>query len=234
MPNYAPRVSLPYYDVSGVIELWSQSCDSMAVYEHEADEEVNTTHVHLIMLNSKYKTPERLKQIFRLYVNDDRNGNDLWAWTHKNYPNPDMNFITYMSKGNLRPVFLKNISPAEVEELRNKWVAPIAKGVKSSQSSLVDENDVKKSTKFQVVEKVVNLILAKSPLLITEEQRRDYLLEVCDEVVLKAIRNVLIAEHQALGLYKVIDIYDTFVMYHQKNKFLSNCLNVLQKRLPRV
>lgn len=128
MPNYAPRISLPYNDVSGVINLWADSCDKVAVFEHPADQKVKTTHVHLILINCKYKTPEALKRIFHKNVclvdNEITNGNGLWKWTSK-YGEPDETFIKYMSKGKrYAPKFLKNISPDEVEELASKWVEP--------------------------------------------------------------------------------------------------------------
>lgn len=234
--NYAPRISLPYNDVSGVIALWAGTCDRIAVYEHSQETQTSKdkTHIHMIMMGSKYKTPEQMKKIFYLHVKTDRKGNDLWEWTNKKWPNPDINFITYMSKGKLQPKFVKNISPAELEELRVKWIPPTPKGVKSSQQSLVNENDVKKSTKFQIIEKVVNLILAKHPLATTEEQRKDVLVGVSDTIVLYAIRRVLIEEHQVLGDYKIMDLYDGFIMYHNKAKYIDNLLMLIQKRQPRV
>ncbi|UAU47005.1 Rep [Chicken proventriculitis-associated circular virus 15] len=119
MPNYAPRVSMPYMDISGIIILWSKSCESIIVYEHESDEEVKTTHVHLLMINSEYATPEPLKRLFYKNLSTDRKGNDLWAWTHETVP--DLTFITYMSKGILAPKFINNISTQEVEKARLNW-----------------------------------------------------------------------------------------------------------------
>jgi len=79
----------------------------------------------------------------------------------------------------------------------------------------------------------VKLILAKHPTA-TEAQKDAILVNADDDVVLKTIRKVLIDDNQILGLYKVIDIYDAYVMYYQKDKFLANCRNVLLKREPRI
>jgi hypothetical protein len=102
---YAPRVSMPFMDLSGTLTLWSKSCESIIVFEHESDEEVTQTHCHVLMLGSEYATAEPLKRIFYKQVETNRKGNDLWAWTHNDFPVPDISFIRYMGKGNLRPIF---------------------------------------------------------------------------------------------------------------------------------
>lgn len=226
MPNYAPRVSLPYNDLSGVIQVWANSCAKLAVYEHESDEDIHTTHVHMIMIDCKYATPEQLKRDFYKMIETTRKGNELWGWTHKEHPNPGLEFITYMSKGKLRPVFLKNITPAEVEEFRALWVErKITPGSSSTET-------VKKMTKYEIVKAVECYFDAKRPKDMFGNPDKDY--NPDDESILQCIRRQLIDNQQALGLYKVMDIYDAFIMYSNKTKFIHNCLNVLEKRLPRV
>lgn len=226
MPNYAPRVSLPYNDMSGVIAMWADSCLRMAVFEHEADEEVNTTHIHMIMIDCKYATAEPLKRDFRKLVDTTRKGNELWSWEHKKHPNPDINFIKYMTKGKLRPVFLKNISPAEVEEQRALWVED------SKHTPAVSSAEpIKKMTKFEVIMTVKKYFDDKAPKdLFGKPMNYD----VSDEDILACIRRVLIDNHQPLGLYKVMDIYDGYIMVTNKAKFIDNCLQVLEKRKLRV
>ena len=79
--------------------------------------------MHLLMIGSSVKE-EALKRIYYKLIKDERKGNDLWSWSHKSHPNPDLKFITYMSKGKLRPVFSQGISPDIVEEYRLKWIEP--------------------------------------------------------------------------------------------------------------
>ena len=234
MPNYAPRVSLSYEDLSGVISLWSEVSETVVVYQHAADEEVNTTHVHMILINCKFSTPEALKRIFYANYKTERKGNDLWSWTHKGFPTPDLSFIGYMAKEDLRPVYTKNISPAQVEEQRVKWSKPTPKAP-LRQSSIHESNNQKKLTKNALLAQVVNHILTVSNATGECENRKQAILIDASEVqVIKAIRKVLIENDQVIGLYKVLDLYDGFVMYHQKETFLSNCLQVLEKRKPRV
>lgn len=119
--NYAPRISIPYSDISNVFMSWSDVCNQFIVFEHEPDEEVKTQHCHLLIIGSTLKEEALKRKLFKLYPTS-RKGNELWAWTHKDYPNPDLSFIKYMSKGVLAPKFVKNISPATVDEFRRQWV----------------------------------------------------------------------------------------------------------------
>lgn len=121
--NVAPRVSLPYVDLSGVIKLWADECEAFIVYEHVSDTTVKKTHCHFLMLGCAVG-PEQMKNIAKRVMVPGK-GQAFWKWESK-LP-PDQSFITYMSKGKLAPKFVKNISPAEVEEWRLKWVDPAAK-----------------------------------------------------------------------------------------------------------
>lgn len=123
MPNYAPRLRLSYVELLPVFSLWAQSCENMVVYEHDADEEVATTHCHVLMINSKYATAEQYKrQFYEVLTEEKRKGNDLWAWIHKEYPNPDISYITYMSNGNLKPKFVQSISDDVIQKYTKLWV----------------------------------------------------------------------------------------------------------------
>jgi len=122
MNAHAIRITLPYADLSGIIAIWAEETEQVAVYEHEADDKVSNTHCHILLLGCKVKE-EALK---RKWPEAPGSGNGFWKWKSK-YGTPDLKFITYMSKGKLRPKYLKNISPAQVEELRTKWIEPTPK-----------------------------------------------------------------------------------------------------------
>jgi len=127
MPNYAPRVSMSFMDLSGIIAIWAESCEKLIAFEHPADEEVAKTHCHILMINSTYATPEQYKRQFYDTVHTHEfgeirpKGNDLWAWKHKDYPNPDVTYVTYMGKGSLLPVFNKDFDLEIVQRYVNMW-----------------------------------------------------------------------------------------------------------------
>lgn len=108
------RVTLPYEDCSGIVQQWVQRCDKAIVYEHEADEDVSRTHIHMALVDCEVGN-EALK---RMWTNAPGSGNGFWSFSDaKDLPT----YLVYMTKGKLRPVLVKNYSTAEVEEHRLSW-----------------------------------------------------------------------------------------------------------------
>lgn len=136
MPNHFPRVSLPYCDISGVIKEWSETVETMVVFQHDADGTVERTHCHILMLNAKYHS-DTYKRMFHSRVETDLEANALWRWKDRKNPDrvPDIKAVIYMSKGQLRPLFQKNITDQEIGELRSQWVQPAPKGKSPTQDT---------------------------------------------------------------------------------------------------
>lgn len=204
MVNYAPRLSMDYSDVSGVIEEWATSCEKMVVYQHSADKEVSRNHLHMVMINCKYKTPEPLKRQFYSRVSTERKGNDLWSWVHDKYPNPDLSFITYMSEGNLRPVFVKNVLPAEVEEYRSKWIETTPKG------SLLTERKESKKSKYELLQEM---------LIEVEKIKSVDGSSILNEIV-EIVFAVLRKNKIVVGKFKIRDYRDSIMMYKKDYNWL--------------
>lgn len=135
--SYAIRITLPYADISGIISSWADRSDQTIVYQHDPDEKVKKTHVHLALYGVAVKS-EALK---RMWPDAPGKGNEFWSWKDSyedddGITHPvDLGFITYGSKGHLRPVFVKNISPAIVEEKRKLWVERSIRNDKASDPS---------------------------------------------------------------------------------------------------
>lgn len=217
MPNYAPRVSLSFHDMSGVINMWASSCRQMVVYEHEADEEVKTTHVHMIMIDCKYKTQDSLCNQFRKLIEIDKKGNGLWSWEHKDYPNPDLSFIQYMSKGVLEPVFVKDVESREIEHWRSQWKHQKTdkKVIKESQveSHEIIEAKPKQMTKWEL-------------LTIMKHEYELYKQRHPDHFMTKTIRNRIVCQvlkdnKQVIGLYKAIDYSYALSLHYDTEMFLD-------------
>lgn len=118
MNNYAIRVSRSYADVSGIVSSWANRSQVVVVYQHPADEEVNRTHIHLLLMGVDCQE-ERLKRIAH---STDPNLSGNKDWSFKKTQEEVDGYIVYMTKGNYAPSFVKNFSPARLEELRLKWV----------------------------------------------------------------------------------------------------------------
>lgn len=99
------RITRPYSDISGLLISWSLECERMWVYEHEADEEVNRTHCHFLVVNCQ-KDFDTLKER-KSWTNFGFKGNKDSSFKHYD-PKYEYSKVTYMSKGNLDPVFSKN------------------------------------------------------------------------------------------------------------------------------
>jgi len=238
MPHHhAIRVSLPYADISGNIQTWANRSQRVLVVEHEADDEIATTHVHIALFDCEVQA-EALK---RMFLNPG-SGNGFWSfkkWTDQAHFNmqdtPYSYYPVYMFKGSLREKFVKNYSPAEIEEFRKAWqnlanTLPASQEIAGPrQTNLLDAKPKSKLTKHGIIGEVVNLVLSEYPSL-SAEQRKVKLEDLTETQIYKLIRKVLIRENQALGLYKIVDLYDAFVMYHQKEKALADFRHVLDKR----
>lgn len=140
MPNYAIRVTLPFQDCSGSILSWFNRCKSGVVYQHESDEEIRQTHIHLVLFECEVED-EQLKRIFRLLCHLPGKGNGFWSFktTYKKDKVEvpvDEGAITYASKGCLRPVYAKLFSQDRLEHLRQLWVEKVDSD-KPSESSAV-------------------------------------------------------------------------------------------------
>lgn len=188
MPNYAPRVSIPYQDLSGVIKVWAETCQTVVVYEHSADEEVPTTHVHLIMMGSKYATAEQYKKIFYKMIPSELKGNELWSWTHKKFPVPNLSFLTYMSKGILQPIFFQGITYEDIEELRKTWVNPASQTI--SKDAVVKSKGEQTKTHWQIMEDVMEDIRSRPKDRMTREASltASYTFETIYDTVIRHLR----------------------------------------------
>lgn len=127
--NYAIRITLPFDLCKDIISKWSDRCKEVVVYQHSADEEISKTHIHLALYGCEVKA-EALK---RMWIDCPGKGNEFWSWKDLEPMSSygaegevrNSKYITYMSKGNLAPVFIKNISEDLVERSRQNWVEPV-------------------------------------------------------------------------------------------------------------
>lgn len=218
MPNYAPRVSLSFNDMSGVIRMWSNSCDKMVVYEHEADEDVKTTHVHMIMINCKYKSQDTLCNQFRKLIDIDLKGNSLWSWEHKDFKNPDEDFITYMSKGCLEPVFIKNMTNGDIEKYKSRW-KNYEKKVAVPIGQIVEAR-VTQKTKWEL------LNIMNHEIQLYQQQHPNHM--ITKEIRNRIIVQVLKEEKQVIGLYKVQEFSYAFSLHFDTEVFLDALNNSMK------
>lgn len=167
--NHAIRITLPYEDCSGIISRWADRCQQAIVYQHDADEEISKTHVHLGLYGCEVKA----EQLKRMWADAPGKGNEFWSW--KEASAEATKYLTYMSKGNLRPKFIKNFSNDLVEKSRQAWVEPVG-------------NDKPGDSSERMVNKIMTIVKSQFVWKDYTDEDRVERIECSAETLLKLVR----------------------------------------------
>jgi len=152
--NHAIRISRAYQDLSGIVAIWSSRSQKTIAYQHDADEKIEKTHVHIALFGCDVQA-EALK---RMWPEAPGKGNKFWCWKTK-YENKDGNLvpvdenvITYMSKGQLTPCFSVGFADRDVDNLRSQWIprdkAETGDYTERIVSQIVAKFNIKKETRY--------------------------------------------------------------------------------------
>lgn len=194
--DLAVRISRSYEEVYDWVN--DLTADKILVYQHDADDEVKRTHIHMLLIGSTLK-PDALKARYKkLYGNIEAKD-----WSFKK-SDGDVKYITYMSKGIIPPSFSKGYTVSEIEEYTKQWVDKT--NLKLENGKFVrDINEPNQKTKHQLLEQM------RSELCSTNTTRD----------ILKIIRKVLVQNKVIIGQYKMMDYYDSLMMYDRKEEWLE-------------
>lgn len=220
--NLAIRVSRSYDEVKDWVE--TLKGDKIIVYQHDADEDVSRTHIHMLILATGIK-PDAMKTRYKTRYGDiDKTD---WSFTQSFKEDGkavgiteenSSKFITYMSKGHLVPVYNHGYDPVDLLRLTQEWKEPkkmlSLKGGKFVRTT-EDVPDKPKKTKRTLVEVMV-------------DRGKDQDLGDWDtKGILLMIREVLIENNEVVGMWKVMEYYDAYMMYGQKDAWL----NMISKKI---
>ena len=150
MKNFAFRVSSLYDETKEHLANLFELCEKVAIYQHDADEEISRTHIHGLLigctkgedtirnrffkgkyqsadyeLKTRYEVKEGLMQVKRKYDVDEK-------------------YIIYMSKGVLDPMFLKVFTKEETDAFKAQW--------KNHKEKKEDRSEVKKKKPLNMME----------------------------------------------------------------------------------
>ena len=130
----------------------------------------------------------------------------------------DSDYITYMSKGHLDPKRFGGYTQEFIDAKRSQWIDHEAKKTLLLEGGklVVHDEERKQKTKKELLEIMVANI--KDDMTQLE--------------VLEEIRKVLVKERQVIGMYKVMDYYDSYLMYAQKGKWLQMLAAKINSRIP--
>lgn len=122
MFNFAVRITLPFSDVSGAVRSWAMKADKLLCYEHTNTDKL---HCHLLMLNTSVDA-ERLKQLAKACGVDGK-GNQFWSFKTKSKHTGPVSeetsgrYITYMTKGQFDPKYVKGYEQEYLLALKDAW-----------------------------------------------------------------------------------------------------------------
>jgi len=175
------------------------------VYEHEADEEINRTHIHCYADNPQVST-DTMKNWVKKALNVSSFIKTDWSFPEAQ----DVGFITYMSKGHLNPLFVKGIESDEISALRDKWVdQPKIKG--KTQYVLKVENPQQQKMRQAEMVAEIRRRLEETPEMRGSDKA---------EHVVRIIQDVVVKQNQTVcGRYKIRDYYDTVMMLENDYSF---------------
>ena len=218
--NLAIRISRTYDSLVNLVPLLKAHTTKLVVYEHPEDEKVKRTHIHLLAWECNVST-DTIKNWVKKLLDEKAFPRTDWTFktTYKGQDEQihpvDLAFISYMSKGKYEPRFVNNVD--NVGDYKNQWVdkkvAPVGKHL--TQYKLVQENPaVAKKRKGDTVQAMIDRT--------TKESSR--------EDIIKVIREVLNEQKEVIGIYKVLDYYDTIIMRTRPNDFMTTIYGLLDKR----
>lgn len=225
--NFHIRISRSYDEVKD----WIQNLkgESIIVYQHEADTEVSRTHVHLLLMVSGIK-PDAMKARFKTLYGSIEKTDWMFAVSYKDKATGEQipitqetasKCITYMSKGKLTPCYSVGYDPDIVLQLTQKWVEPVKKLTTANGKFIRVTDDVAekpKKTKRTLIE--VMLDRGKDQDLDGQDTRK----------VLAMIRQVLIENNEVVGMWKVMEYYDAWMMYGQKDLWINMIATKIENR----
>ena len=181
----------------------AEVCDVLAVYEHEADEEITRTHIHCYADNPRVST-DTMKNWVKKALGVTKFVKTDWSFPEAQ----DEGFITYMSKGHLDPLFIKGITDEACHLLKAQWVDVPKKNGKTQYVLKIENPAQQKLRQWELVEEINRRYNINDP-----EESRDPV-----EKLIRIIRQVVIIENNTIcGRYKFRDYYDTIMSLNKSN-----------------
>lgn len=146
--NYHTIIHRPYSDLSAVSLLWSETCSSYAIAEHEADEKVPRTHCHILMLGCRHLKDYYQKKLGKEFPGiDGRKDFRFNTQTQEDKKPITIDGLWYLPKGDInRLKFYNNISEHEVQEAVAKYNPP--------KSTTTEKPKTDKVNQWQIIKEI--------------------------------------------------------------------------------
>lgn len=234
--DWAIRITRSYDELDGWVQHLADKCERAIAYEHEADEEVSRTHVHLVIIG--YSTSdETMKAQIRKHFNTKTFPKTDWVFD--NELRDERKAITYASKKDLHAKFNKGYEATFIAECSAEYLPPdeyAKKGRTKTQYKVIAEKpEVSKKRQNDLLDEMMNRLKNYRKYEIQEYPIVSTLAAEVAETefkwnahqVLKVIVAVLNEEKVIAGRYKIRDYYDTLMMRLDGLEFRNNMIGML-------
>lgn len=198
---YAVRLSRKYEELEQFfIRLEDQPI--LAVFEHPEDDEVNRTHVHFLLQTDL--STDTLKNWIKKALDVKTFPKTDWAFAtsykdhNGNSVDVNLDFITYMSKGILKPKLIRGIT--DWEQYAAKWVQPKSYNGFKKFKTISERPETARKRQTDMLQPIID----NKALYQTQRE------------IVYAILDVLRKERVITGRYKIRDYYD-YVMNQRGN-----------------
>lgn len=122
MPHdYFCRVTLPYEKIASMVSLWACRSEKLVCYEH-VGAKTEKVHCHILIKGSVIE-----KKQLRNIAGNSLGINNVKGNENMSFKSCDDNWkvaLTYMTKGNLNPKYIKGYEMSDADEWKSKWVEP--------------------------------------------------------------------------------------------------------------
>lgn len=136
------RISNSYELLKSQIDTFFKECEYLAIYEHEADDEVNRTHIHGVCQGYSVKSVKtfrnKIASAFNVIGNAEFSVGDIG-------PKP----FEYCSKGRLDPVMYKGYTKEFIDEKKKEGYDGKKDRMTVKDGKIVIEKDVKTEIKVK-------------------------------------------------------------------------------------
>lgn len=207
MSSFVFRISTAYDDVK-LDELF-ELCERVIIYQHSADDSVKRTHIHGLVFGCTRKEDTVRNKFFK--------GKYEYSLKSK----VDDKFITYMSKGKIDPVYNKGFDPELVRLRKSEWQDHRI-------TSTVDVSD--KTSNKKTKKELLRIMLETYDKQWADVDKKSSMRYMSLDSVLRHIRKVLIENNEVIGMYKVMDYYDSFMMFGNEEGWIEMVASKINSR----
>lgn len=241
-------ISHPYEDVKKINDYLSKKCDRFVCSEHEADGEINRTHVHYSLVNYKHTKVSLTKEINKYWQGSDNFG-ILTARPGTGESYCEHMLAKYISKGRINAFhdrghsfgYELGVLRQYIEDYNGDRTAYASQGFPSKGISATGARggvSSKIQYKLKVESPAQQKLRKNDHIKMIIKRMREYANEkgypsieyISTPDVRDIIRKQITEWEDVVGIYTAIDYYDTVMMRTNPGVWNTMFDNILEKR----